>query len=417
MTHRLTRSLFDDDEPQALRLQTALARMEGGSPAQQKFQKLLTQVTRRRETLEQWQACDQRVQLRVAGELGPRLMRMRALQREILGQIDALLQAPRAGGARDRSHAARLRSWLRRLVDILDPEEEDRDLDALRVRHQCVSPRQRDARDRARLIEAIHGAFAPAPEELDRLKRASLEELLDDAERRTRQYFLQALPSGLAQALGRLDRDTARLEARRKAKRARAASVLQDEAAQAGQSLREVYRRLAMALHPDRERDPQRREHKTVLIQQVNHAYASGDLLTLLGFQIDTLETAAAGLDTLPEQKLEHFSQLLRQQLAQLDAEIEGLVARLGRAADVPSWQSPSPRQMDQAVSRDIAQSDLFIQDLEADLARLAASGTRVSGLASLPAEDSARGAEQRLEELLALIAASTGPKPGRRRR
>ena len=48
------------------------------------------------------------------------------------------------------------------------------------------------------------------------------------------------------------------------------------------QSIREVYRKLAGALHPDRESDPQERERKTALMQRVNQAYAKNNLLQLL---------------------------------------------------------------------------------------------------------------------------------------
>lgn len=417
MTHRLTRSLFGDDEPAARRLEIMLARMEGGSPAQRRFQQLVAQLLRQREKLDQWLACDQRMQLRVAAELGPRLLRMRALQLELLGRIDTLLQAPRAGGPKARSQAARLRGWLRRLIDILDPGGDDTDLDALRARHQCESPRERDARWRARLIEAITGAFQPASQELDRLNQASLDELLEYAERRSHEQFLRQLPPAMAQALGRTDRDSARREAKRIAKRELAATARQAQTAQAVQSLREVYRRLAMALHPDRELDPERRKHKTALIQRVNQAYEAGDLLTLLGIQLDTRQADATGPEPLPEQKLEHFSQILRQQLAQLDAEIQGLLARLAEAANLPSWQNPSPRLVDQAISRDIAHADRFLQDLEADLARLAASGVRVTSLASLAEDDSVADKAERLDALLDAITASAPPAPPRGRR
>ncbi len=47
------------------------------------------------------------------------------------------------------------------------------------------------------------------------------------------------------------------------------------EAQQATQSVREVYRKLASALHPDRETDERQREAKTALMQRVNQACAS----------------------------------------------------------------------------------------------------------------------------------------------
>lgn len=48
------------------------------------------------------------------------------------------------------------------------------------------------------------------------------------------------------------------------------------------QSLRDVYRKLVAALHPDREQDLDERARKTELMQRVNVAYDNRDLLQLL---------------------------------------------------------------------------------------------------------------------------------------
>jgi hypothetical protein len=375
VTHRLTLPLFGEDELPERKLDGALARMEGGSPAQRKFQTLVAQVTRSRDKLEQWQACDARVQRRLTAELGPRMMRMRALQLDMLQQIDTLLEAPRAAGGKARSQAARLRAWLRRLIDSLDPEGSDATLEPARARHHY-------------------------------------------AERRTQEHALGQLPPGIAQPPDHSDKTSAKREAKRRARRERAAAALQEDTARAGQSLREVYRRLAMALHPDRELDPERRKEKTTLIQRVNQAYESGDLLTLLGIHLESQPADRAGLGDLPEEKLEHFSQILRQQLANLEKDIERLVQRLGEAASIPPWQTPSQRLIDQAVSLDIAQADQFIDDLEADLARLIGSGMRVTRLASLPDDaPEERSIDKELDEILATLAASAPPARRRRRR
>jgi flagellar hook-associated protein FlgK len=58
------------------------------------------------------------------------------------------------------------------------------------------------------------------------------------------------------------------------------------EAQQATQSVREIYRKLASSLHPDRETDERERAAKTELMQRVNQAYAAGDLLALLELQL-----------------------------------------------------------------------------------------------------------------------------------
>ncbi len=52
--------------------------------------------------------------------------------------------------------------------------------------------------------------------------------------------------------------------------------------------LRNMYRKLASALHPDRARDEAERVHKTALMGQVNAAHDAKDLLTLMRLQLLT---------------------------------------------------------------------------------------------------------------------------------
>lgn len=53
----------------------------------------------------------------------------------------------------------------------------------------------------------------------------------------------------------------------------------QVDKAQLSLSIRELYRKLASALHLDRESDLQERKWKTALMQRANHAYSKNNLL------------------------------------------------------------------------------------------------------------------------------------------
>lgn len=90
------------------------------------------------------------------------------------------------------------------------------------------------------------------------------------------------------------------------------------EAAQASQSVREVYRKLASALHPDRESDPVERERKTALMQRVNHAYSERNLLDLLHLQLEVEHIDANSIATPSNERLKHFNRILSEQLAEL---------------------------------------------------------------------------------------------------
>jgi hypothetical protein len=110
---------------------------------------------------------------------------------------------------------------------------------------------------------------------------------------------------------------------RKKSAREVAAETRRDtQRAQVGKALQEVYRKLAMALHPDREPDPEERARKTLLMQQINVAYEQKDLLQLLELQLRFEQLDEAQISTLAEDRLEHYNRLLAEQVGQLKEEL-----------------------------------------------------------------------------------------------
>nr|WP_063570568.1 hypothetical protein [Luteibacter rhizovicinus] len=87
-------------------------------------------------------------------------------------------------------------------------------------------------------------------------------------------------------------------------------------------SIREVYRKLASVLHPDRESDPVERERKVALMKRVNTAHASRSLLDLLEIQLELEHIDQAALENVGEEKLKRWNAILKQQLSDLDTEL-----------------------------------------------------------------------------------------------
>jgi hypothetical protein len=94
------------------------------------------------------------------------------------------------------------------------------------------------------------------------------------------------------------------------------------EQADLGRSIREVYRKLVVALHPDREPDPQERERKTELMQRVNAAYSQKNLLQLLELQLELEHIDQGDINNISEDRLKHYNKILKEQLGELNAEI-----------------------------------------------------------------------------------------------
>jgi hypothetical protein len=96
---------------------------------------------------------------------------------------------------------------------------------------------------------------------------------------------------------------------------------------------RALYVILARALHPDKERDPARRDAKTAWMQKVTAAYAARDLARLLDILAqDPLGSVGPYLSAAPAATVKGFAKRLRRELANLQAQ-----ALAGRAGVHPS--------------------------------------------------------------------------------
>jgi hypothetical protein len=111
----------------------------------------------------------------------------------------------------------------------------------------------------------------------------------------------------------------------------------EDSAQLARQALRDIYRKLASAVHPDRESDAARREEKNQLMQRINQAYAANDLLSLFEIQIEIDQLDPEQIGDLGSQRLRHYNRLLAEQLEQLRGKLQALEASAGADDDADS--------------------------------------------------------------------------------
>ncbi|MFO7304791.1 MAG: J domain-containing protein [Gammaproteobacteria bacterium] len=93
----------------------------------------------------------------------------------------------------------------------------------------------------------------------------------------------------------------------------------EDSAKLARQALRELYRKLASLVHPDRESDAARREQKNLLMQEINHAYAANDLMTLFEVQMRLERSDPERIARLNVARLKQYNKLLSEQLTALN--------------------------------------------------------------------------------------------------
>jgi hypothetical protein len=291
---------------------------------QREFNTLSAEVTALRGTLADAQDLLHAYRAHVAQVLEPRWRDMVAVRRDWVLAADRVLQRqstwPKAQRLTRKRQKHLVEFLLALIDDLLTDMDADDELTAIHDRYSDIS-----------LQESIELGQALMPSMLGQA-------LSEDATQGRDDDDADDVASILRRALGQLDAQMQRNQARRdrqaqarggptKAERKR-----EQAAKDVSQSLRDVYRKLASTLHPDREPDATERARKTQLMQQANQAYEQGDLLQLLSLQLSVLQTDANALARADDARLKLYCQALRDQRQVLATEITQCEAPIRQA-------------------------------------------------------------------------------------
>ena len=304
---------------------TALSRSARPTdPHYERFASLRAEVERLRELRAHWQAQLERFEQAYARTVAPLWRALHA------AQVDAALALERQIDAAGwtRGELAKLRDALAELIADLQQaghgDPADARLAALRSRQTGMRPKGRDA-DAAGSPDA--GASAGTDIDID-----------IDAEFESRRA--QRAADARARQQERRSRRMVRPDA----------PASRSDAEPAAQSLRQVFRRVASALHPDRETDPERRRAKTALMQAANRANADADVLALLELQgriartDDSPRPHGTGAHSPANvQRLAQYTHLLAQQATDLRAQIDRIEARFRADVGLPIGRGLNP--------------------------------------------------------------------------
>jgi hypothetical protein len=145
-------------------------------------------------------------------------------------------------------------------------------------------------------------------------------------------------------------------------------SQQQAEEQQTSQSIRELYRKLVSALHPDREPDPQERERKTLLMQRINQAYDKNDLLLLLELQLELEHIDQAIINNITAGRLKHYNKILKEQLIELEHEIFITEDMFKAQFGISPFERLTPSTIMRNLAADIVGIQHAIHDLKNDL-------------------------------------------------
>ncbi|WP_295546810.1 J domain-containing protein [uncultured Pseudacidovorax sp.] len=286
------------------------------------FAQLLADIEAARARLADWKALAERLGVQYARDVAPLHEAYDALRAELVERLDAL-----ASGGERLSHPERVR--LHGLIAQLAGELEESG-DAARGA----------AMRRLRTYYAPDASGARSEDvEPDRPVRRSDDGVAATADAGTPPDDDPATLADRAEAQARAAAEQA--EAARAAHRARRTRqakerVAQAEARDTAVPLREVYRRLASQLHPDREPDPAERERKTGLMQRANRAYEAGQLLELLEIQQALASAESSRLAQMNDEAIARYNRLLESQLADLQTQWRAEQQRLAAAFGLP---------------------------------------------------------------------------------
>ncbi|RQS65466.1 molecular chaperone DnaJ [Burkholderia sp. Bp8963] len=279
------------------------------SKGQKAFNALIKQIEKRRKYLSAWEQVMPAFQKRYVDELLPLERAWTDLRTTMVFGLDEASGRKGLTKAEQRMISTLIASIAADLID----SNADAQLKAVYNRHGGTDY---DAE--------VAAEYATMKAELEAMLGVELD---DDLDMSAHDEVLQHVQAKLEQQRAREEANQRAREARR-AKRQKSAKQLakesqqQAEQVELSQSIRDVYRKLASALHPDREPDPLERERKTSLMQRVNQAYDKNDLLKLLELQLELEHIDQHMINQISEDRLKHYNKILKEQVAELDQEI-----------------------------------------------------------------------------------------------
>jgi len=275
------------------------------TPAQRKFNQLVRKIDEARGELLAWQEQAQLFAQAHAQRIRPMLKELAVRRHAVVVKLDALLAQSRW----TKVECATMRTIVCETAAMLIEDEATEDAAAaeLKALHDKHAETDFDTGNRAamaamkNLFESVSGV--PLGDE-DFESDAALFSRVNERMQASRDAAGPAEPP-------RGKRQTAQ-QRRREA-----------EAQQATQSVREVFRKLVSALHPDRASDAADLAQRTALMQRVNRAYETQDLLALFALQLEIEQVDATHLAQATAERAHHYNQVLAAQLRELKAEVE----------------------------------------------------------------------------------------------
>ena len=322
------------------------------SPAQQRFNRLLVRIDKLKGQIAEIQTLADAYRPLSQSTLAPLRKRQKGMLRRMTLWLDERLE-------RKGLTPAQKRAGIEILCGLCETLAAGGD-EAMAALHDKRSPRslrQKEESHAAQMRAVVEGILGKP------LDLSSQDESLDSLEavlRASREHLQQAEQAEQDQ------REAAQANKKKKPTAAQRQAAQQQE--DAATVLRQVYRQLASALHPDRERDPLEHRRKTALMSEANAAYGRQDLVALRQMQLLIAQVDSLHMRRQPAEKIAAMSRLLKQQAAELENELFSRQEQLQEEWGLECYQTPTAAMLRSyvALQEEALKDELAI--MEADL-------------------------------------------------
>ena len=325
------------------------------SKSQKLFNTLVKKIEANRHDLAEWQATMDIYRQKVASDYKPLLDKFRGLQAAMVLALDQAMDRHKLTKPERRFVA----DVICDVAEALIAQSDDAVMKAIYNKHSDIDFDAQEAAAAKSMQAAMSQMFGV---EIDgAVDVSSPQDVLDQVKLHLeKEQLLEMERQDEAQHQRSQRKKTAKQQAREDRQKA--------ESEQTSQSIREVYRKLVSALHPDRESDPAERARKTGLMQRVNQAYDKKDLLLLLELQLELEHIDAATIAGLSEDRLKHFNKILKDQLAELEQEIAYLEQPMRQMFRLPPHLMLQPQGVMPRLLKDIAELQRHIRQIKRDI-------------------------------------------------
>ena len=321
------------------------------SKGQKLFNTLVKKIEASRHDLAQWQATMDAYHQKLGRDYMPLFDKFKGLQVDMAQALDRALE-------RHKLTKPERRFVAEVICDVAEPlviESGDPVMKALYNKHSEVDFDAQAAVEAKGMQEVMSKVFGI--------------EMDEEADVSSPQDVMDQVQMHMDKArLNEMERQDQRSQRKKTAKQQAREDKQKADLEQTSQSIREVYRKLVSALHPDRESDPAERARKTGLMQRVNQAYDKKDLLLLLELQLELEHIDAATIAGLSEERLKHFNKILKDQLAELEQEIAYLEQPMRQMFQLSPYQMLKPQGVMPRLLKDIAELQRHIRQIKKEI-------------------------------------------------